>query len=130
MLRLARASQRLWYPEFLPDPDRPAGLGGSSAADRAAGVAEAFGTLRYGRLVEALIWDCRRFVTLAGPSGGFVPRETEAWLLARMAAPRDEVRHVVQVPSTPVGWSAGKWGEWYPDLLDANGKLAITKPKP
>ena len=68
MLALARATQKLYYPEFLPDADRPAGLGGSSAEDRAPGVAETFGTLRYGRLVEALLWDCRRFVTLAGPT--------------------------------------------------------------
>ena len=130
MLALARTTQKLYYPEFLPDADRPAGLGGSSAQDRAPGVAESFGTLRYGRLVEALLWDCRRFVTLAGPTGGFLPRETEAWLLARMAAPRDDVRHVVQMPSTPVGWSAGKWGEWYPDLLEESGKLGTTKKKP
>jgi hypothetical protein len=130
MLALARASQKLYYPEFLPDPERPAGLGGASAQDRAPGVSEAFGTLRYGRLVEALIWDCRRFMTLAGPTGGFVPTETEAWLLRRMAAPSSEMRHVVQVPSTPVGWSAGKWGEWYPDLLQPDGKLGTAKPKP
>jgi hypothetical protein len=130
MLALARATERLYYPEFLPDADRPAGLGGASAADRAPGVAEAFGTLRYGRLVEALIWDCRRFITLAGPTGVFLPPETEAWLLRRMAAPRSEVRHVVQMPSTPLGWSAGKWGEWYPDLLEESGRLGVTKKKP
>jgi hypothetical protein len=130
MLALARATQKLYYPEFLPDADRPAGLGGSSSGDRAPGVAETFGTLRYGRLVEALLWDCRRFITLAGPTGVFLPRETEAWLLARMAEPSTEVRHVVQMPSTPVGWSAGKWGEWYPDLLEESGKLGVTKKKP
>src|ERR1051326_8902835 len=37
--------------------------------------------------------------------------------------------NVVNLPSTPVGWSAGKWGEWYPDLLQPNGKLGIEKPK-
>jgi hypothetical protein len=47
-----------------------------------------------------------------------------------MAAPSTEVRHVVQMPSTPVGWSAGKWGEWYPDLLEESGKLGVTKKKP
>jgi hypothetical protein len=130
MLALARATQKLYYPEFLPDADRPAGLGGSSAADRAPGVSEIFGTLRYGRLVEAMLWDCRRYMTLAGPTGGFMPRETEAWLLRRMAAPTSDVMHQVQIPSTPVGWSAGKWGEWYPDLLEESGKLGTTKKKP
>jgi hypothetical protein len=46
----------------------------------------------------------------------------------RMAA-RDTA-HLINIPSNPPGWSAGKWGEWYPDLLDANGKLSIAKPKP
>jgi hypothetical protein len=34
------------------------------------------------------------------------------------------------VPSNPPGWSAGKWGEWYPDILGSDGKLttAVTKP--
>jgi hypothetical protein len=130
MLRLARATQQLYYPEFLPDPERPATLPTTGAPDRAPGVSESFGTLRYGRLVEALLWDCRRFVTLQGRDGRFIPGEAEAWLLRRMAAPRSELNHVVQVPSTPVGWSAGKWGEWYPDLLQENGTLGTAKPKP
>jgi hypothetical protein len=29
----------------------------------------------------------------------------------------------------PVGWSAGKWGEWYPDVLDEEGRLGVKKPK-
>ena len=33
MLRLARATQRLYYPEFLPDSGRPIGLPSSGAAD-------------------------------------------------------------------------------------------------
>ena len=127
MLRLARATQRLYYPEFLPDANRPAGLPSSGAADRAAGVSESFGTLRYGRLLEILMYDCRRYMSLAGPVGGFVPETVEAWLMRRMGA--QETRHVVNLPSTPVGWSAGKWGEWYPDLLQSDGTLGVTKPK-
>ncbi|HVR30588.1 MAG TPA: hypothetical protein VMS86_13770 [Thermoanaerobaculia bacterium] len=130
MLRLARATQQLYYPEFLPDPGRPTTLATTGATDRAAGVCESFGTLRYGRLVEALLWDCRRFVTLAGRSGVFLPADAEGWLRARMAVPASEMRHVVQVPSTPFGWSAGKWGEWYPDLLQDDGKLGTAKAKP
>ena len=33
-------------------------------------------------------------------------------------------------PSTPMGWSAGKWGEWYPDLLQPNGRLGTRRTKP
>jgi hypothetical protein len=127
MLRLARTTQRMYYPEFLPDAARPAGLPSSGAADRAAGVSESFGTLRYGRLLEVLMYDCRRYMSLAGPAGGFVPDTVEAWLMRRMAA--QETRHVVNLPSTPVGWSAGKWGEWYPDLLQSDGRLGVATPK-
>jgi hypothetical protein len=53
MLALARATQRMYYPEFLPDPERPLGLPGASAADRPSGVSESFGTLRFGRLADS-----------------------------------------------------------------------------
>lgn len=132
MLQAARATQRLWYPEFLPDLNRPTGLPGSDYADQTAtrpsGLSESFGTLRYGRLAEVLLYDVRRTMTLAGPTAVFVAPEVEGWLKARAAA--REVAHVVNVPSNPPGWSAGKWGEWYPDLLGSDGKLSVERPKP
>jgi hypothetical protein len=127
MLRMARTTQRLYYPEFLPDAKRPAGLPSTNGADRAPGVSESFGTLRYGQLLEILMYDSRRHLTLKGPVGGFVPDTVEAWLAGRMKA--QETHHVVNLPSTPVGWSAGKWGEWYPDLLQPDGRLGVAKPK-
>ena len=127
MLRLARASQRLYYPEFLPDSNRPAGLPSSGAADGPPGASESFGTLCYGRLLEIMMYDCRRHITLKGPAGGFLPDTVEAWLMQRMAA--QQTQHVVNLPSTPVGWSAGKWGEWYPDLLQPDGTLGLASPK-
>ncbi|MBI1356847.1 MAG: hypothetical protein GC160_21115 [Acidobacteria bacterium] len=126
-LRLARATQRMYYPEFLPSPGRPLGLPGGSPPDRAPGVSESYGTLRYGKLAEIMMYDCRRNLSLKGPSGGFVPDAVEAWLTSRMQARQTD--HVVNLPSTPIGWSAGKWGEWYPDLLQPNGKLGLEKPK-
>jgi hypothetical protein len=128
MLQLARATQSIYYPEFLPDPARPLGLPGSSAADRAWGVSESFGTLRFGRLAEILLYDVRRTQTLAGPSAVYLDPEVEKWLKARTAA--TEVAHVVHVPSNPPGWTAGKWGEWYPDVLGREGKLTTNEPKP
>jgi hypothetical protein len=74
-----------------------------------------------------MMYDCRRYLTLKGPAAGFLPGTVERWLTHRMAA--QETQHVVNLPSTPVGWSAGKWGEWYPDLLQPNGKLGLAKPK-
>jgi hypothetical protein len=128
MLQLARATQGMYYPEFLPDAARPLGLPWSSAGDRVWGVSESFGTLRYGRLVEMLLYDVRRTQTLAGPSAVYLDPQVEAWLKARTAA--TEVTHLVHVPSNPPGWTAGKWGEWYPDVLGRDGKLTASEPKP
>src|SRR3984957_849618 len=128
MLELARATRQLYYPEYLPDPNRPLGLPGASAPDRPPGVAEAFGTLRYGKLAEILLYDIRRSQTLNGPSAVFVDGTVENWLKARMAD--REIIHVVNIPSNPPGWSAGKWGEWYPDILDKDGKLTTDIQKP
>jgi hypothetical protein len=126
-LQLARATQRMYYPEFLPDAARPSNLPWSSLDDRAE-VSESFGTLRFGRLAEILLYDVRRTMTLAGPSAVFISPEVEQWLHARANA--TEVKHLVHAPSNPPGWSAGKWGEWYPDILDDGGKLTTAKPKP
>ena len=128
MLQMARATRLLYYPEYLPDRNRPLGLPGASAADRAPGVGEAFGTLRYGKLAEILLYDVRRTVTLAGPSAVFLDGTVESWLKSRMTD--REMIHVVNIPSNPPGWSAGKWGEWYPDILGKDGKLTTDVPKP
>lgn len=102
--------QRMFWPEFLPDPNRPPTLPGE---DRS------FGTLRWGRLAEALIYDCRGHMSAAPQGAFFIPPAVEAWIAARSADRR--VRHTIQVPSTPWGWTAGKWGEWYPDVIGPGG---------
>src|SRR5258708_99190 len=78
-LQLARATQSLFYPEFLPDRARPLGLPWSSAGDRFGGVAETFATARYGRLAEILLDDIRRTQTLAGPRAVYLDLEVENW---------------------------------------------------
>jgi hypothetical protein len=128
MMNLARASQLMYYPEFLPDAHRALGLPSGSAADRPVGISESFGTLRYGRLLEMLMYDCRRYVTLTGPSATFVPPLIEEWLKARMAT--SDAIHVVNMPSIPPGWSAGKWGEWYADMDAGNQQLTTKILKP
>jgi hypothetical protein len=128
MLNLARASQLLYYPEFLPDTHRGLGLPSGSAADRPAGISESFGTLRYGRLLELLMYDCRRYMTMNGASATFVPPIVEEWLKLRMVD--SDAIHVVNMPSIPPGWSAGKWGEWYVDMDGGNQQLTTSIPKP
>ena len=125
MRQMARATQSMFYPEFLPDRTRPAGLPGTA---NAMGVGESFGTLRYGKLAEMLLYSVRPTATLAGPSAVFVEDTVEAWLKDRMA--RSDAAHVLHAPSNPHGWTAGKWGEWYPDVLTKEGKLSVDVKKP
>jgi PhoD-like phosphatase len=127
MLDAARSTQKLYYPEFLPETTRSRWLPGSSAADRADGLSEVFGTLRYGKLFEALLYDTKRYVSLKGPTGAMVPASTEQWLKSRTAS--TQTAHLMHIPSTPFGWSAGKWGEWYPDMLQEDGSLGTGREK-
>jgi hypothetical protein len=135
-LRLQRATQNMFYPEFLRDVHRPLGLSGSAAADRSAGLSECFGTLRYGKLLEVLMYDCGRYLSLKEKFAGLIPPDAERWLIARTQA--EDTQHLIHVPSTPFGWSAGKWREWYPDLLEqpstdspegSNAALSTKNPK-
>lgn len=127
-LEAARATQHLYYPEFLSDPNRPDSLPGSSAGDRLPGLSEVVGTIRYGTLLEALLYDTKRYVSLDQDRAGMVPESVEDWLRARTAS--EETSHLFHMPSTPIGWSAGKWAEWYPDILEEDGSLGTSRPKP
>ncbi|MDN3921681.1 alkaline phosphatase D family protein [Roseateles violae] len=130
MREVARATQRMYYPE-LPAPDDlpPAWRG-----DAGPGFACSFGSLRHGQLLELQLFDCRghlrndRDPLLKDAAGSFVPPEVEAWLLARMGESR--AAHLVHMPSTPLLWSAGKWGEWYGDRSGPDGHLDRREPKP
>jgi hypothetical protein len=125
MLEAARATQRLFYPELLADPTLPGEVVG------AGGVAESFGRLRYGRLCEALLYDCRRHLRSdADPGGraGFVPPAVERWLVER--SERSDAAHLAHMPSTPVLWTAGKWAEWYPDVQVEGLGLNASVGKP
>ena len=121
-LALARTVQDMYYPQFLPDAQRSGMIPGSGAADRAPGVSECFGTLRYGRLLEVLMYDCGRYLSLKDRHAGLVPPEAESWLLRRTR--ESDARHLVHMPSTPFGWSAGKWREWYPDVVVSDETMA------
>jgi hypothetical protein len=126
-LQLARATQRLYYPELLPVPGQPEGLAWRRRRGPRHGLSECFGALRYGRLLEFLMYDIRRTVTLAGPSAVFFDAVAERWVRDRIGS--TETTHVVNMPSNPPGWSAGKWGEWYPDVA-YNGRLTTAQHKP
>ena len=128
MLSLARATQNMYYPEFLQTSRVRSALPFSSAGDRVWGISESFGTIRYGRLAELCSTTC------AGPRRW--PARARSMSISksrrgsRRAPPATEITHVVHVPSNPPGWTAGKWGEWYPDVLGDDGKLTVKVPKP
>lgn len=124
----AEATQRMYYPEFLPDARRPAWLPGSGIEGMPEGTSSSFGTLRYGRLMEAVLYDCRRWLDNKGRHARVVPPWVEDWLIARTRA--EDSAHFMHVPSLPFGYSSGKLGDWYPDLLDkATGRLAASQAK-
>ena len=127
-LQLARTTQQLYYPEFLPDDTRSTGLPYSTSSARGE-LSESFGTLRYGQLLEVLLYDVRRTLNVGALNSVFLDSNVEDWLTHRTAS--KDTRHLVHVPSNPPGWTAGKWGEWYPDVLHPEtGQLTTQIPKP
>jgi hypothetical protein len=104
-------------------------LPGGDKAGAPAGTNITFGTLRYGKLLEAVMYDCRRFVDYKGNHAKILPRWVEDWVIARTRA--EDTAHFFHAPSLPFAYSSGKLGDWYPDLLDVeSGRLVLYKEKP
>ncbi|CAG9171196.1 hypothetical protein LMG23992_01958 [Cupriavidus laharis] len=124
----AEQTQRLYYPEFLPDKNRPEWLPGGEKAGAPAGTNICFGTLRYGKLLEVVLYDCRRYLDQKGIHAKVIPQWVEDWVIARTRA--EDTVHFMHCPSLPFGYSSGKLGDWYPDTLDEKiGKLVLYRPK-
>ena len=113
--------QRLYFPEFPADDDHPA------LSDRVENAESPltthFGRVRYGDLLGVLLYDCGGFLSL-GDDARLVPPAVEAWLDAETR--RRDTLHLVHAPSHPMGWTAGKWREWYPDALESTGSLVAA----
>jgi hypothetical protein len=103
--------QSYYYPEFLPDANRPTPLS-----------SELNGTLRWGKLFEAVLYECRHVTET-----NVISPATEDWLLKRTLA--EDTTHFMHVPSIPFVYSAGKLGEWYPDVLGEDKRLTAKEPK-
>jgi len=124
-LKLCRAAQKLYLPEFLPDENRPLSLPSTGASDRSENVSECFGTVRYGNLLEGLLYDVRRYVTLTGASATFIPTDVENWIINRTLTAN--TTYLINFSPISVGWSAGKWLSWYPDVRsEINGQPVLT----
>ncbi|MEZ5500691.1 MAG: hypothetical protein R3E77_14860 [Steroidobacteraceae bacterium] len=127
-LEAAQTLQRLYYPEFLPAGAETPPLPGSFRDAAGHQRNRAFGSVRIGNLLEVLCYDTKRYAAVDDPAAGMVPASVERWLTER-TLDRSSAQ-LLHCPSTPIGWTAGKWGEWYPDMLDQAGALSVSKPKP
>lgn len=111
--KFSRAAQQaiadLYYPS-LPDSPAPEWK-------------RAFGTLTYGRLFEASIFDCAGHLTV-GDDARLIPEAAENWLIERTK--NSTAKHYAMVPSHPFGWTAGKWREWYPDVVAPEGFTGVV----
>lgn len=126
LLELGKVARRFYLPEFLPDDTRPTDLPDTNLFGSAENTSECFGTLRYGNLVEGLIYDVRRYVTLTGWNASFIPPKAEEWMIDRMQA--EDADYLVHISPISYGWSAGKWLSWYPDIkTTVDGQPTLTK---
>lgn len=112
-LGLQRCTAALAYPFALGRPDLPRYS------------AETVESLRFGKLIEMALFDCRRGWSTEPPSGvesqgGVLLPDVEAFLVDRLK--RSDAQHYVQVPSNPFGWSRGALGEWYADDVHKEGR--------
>ena len=102
ILNLHRRASAMAYPVAL---GRPKLAGGDH-------VSETIETVALGDLVELAIYECRRG-NAVGPDSRVLFPAVEQYL--RQRTRRSPARHLIQVPSNPFGYSAGKLGEWYAD---------------
>ena len=105
-----KAVADLYYPPLLDGPSKD--------------LNRAFGLLRYGQLYEAALFDCAGHLTIDGDGAALVPPAIETWLKERAAT--SPAKHFSFVPSHPMGWTAGKWREWYPDVVAPEGFTGVV----
>ena len=110
--RAHAAMARLYYPAFIAEQS-------TVLADDEGTNIEAynrsFGTLRFGDLVEAPMLDCAGYLSVEGDQSVLFPRSVEDWLKSKIAS--EQTQHLAIIPSHPLAWTAGKWREWYPDVV-------------
>jgi hypothetical protein len=116
---LRNALQKLYFPEFIVERELGTEIPGLSHQDGVQ-LSSHFGEIQYGDLFTGLLYDCGGYLDL-GAQAGLFPIGVEAWLLKRTKI--EDSRHLIHFPSHPLGWTAGKWREWYRDLLVSQGSI-------
>lgn len=86
--------------------------------------AETVETLRYGRLLEMALFDCRRGWS-KGRGARYLFPEAENFLIKRLQA--STAQQYLHVPSLPFGTTAGKLGDWYADPPSIRSTYGVDK---
>ena len=116
---LRNTLQKLYFPEFIVERDPAQDFPGLSTHD-AVRLSTHFGEIRFGDLFAGLLYDCGGYLSL-GAEARLFPESVERWLLSRTQI--EDTQHLIHFPSHPIGWTAGKWREWYRDLLTSDGAI-------
>ena len=107
----ARAMADLFYPPLIQAP--------APQESRMAG------RLRYGRLFDGVLLDCAGGLSL-GDDARLVPSGLESWAIEVVKT--TDAQYTALVPSHPFGYTAGKWREWYPDVVaEAGQEVAMNE---
>lgn len=95
----------LFYPPLLDTPDGQ--------------PKRKIGRIRYGNAFEGLMADCAGSMTLGDKKALLISKKNEEWLLSRIN--QSKAKTLAFIPSHPFGYTAGKWREWYPDVVAEEG---------
>ncbi|BFM18447.1 hypothetical protein R50073_46300 [Maricurvus nonylphenolicus] len=112
--------QAQYFPEYIVEETLPDNFPGQKQENNVK-LSTHFGGFQYGQLLLGLVYDCGGQLTLNGDHAGLVPETVENWLIEKTQSSNSQ--HLIHFPSHPMGWSAGKWREWYPDTIDSEGTL-------
>ena len=120
---LRNTLQSLYFPEYISDAPLPADVPGQTQIN-GVNLSTHYGAVNYGKLFSGLLYDCGGMIDLQGDKAGLIPASVESWLLKQTA--EEGSHHLIHFPSHPMGWTAGKWREWYPDMLESSGSMVAA----
>jgi len=115
--------QALYFPEFIVEESLPTDFPGYKK-EGGVELSTHFGSVKYGDLFSGVYYDCGGYLTLGEEAAGLIPASVEEWLLGKTLL--EDSQHLMHVPSHPMGLTAGKWREWYPDLLKSEGTMIAS----
>lgn len=115
--------QAQYFPEYITEEEMPADFPGHQYQDELQ-LSTHYGSIHYGQLFSGLLYDCGGQLSLNSEKAGLIPQTVESWLIHKTQT--DIHQQLIHFPSHPVGWTAGKWREWYPDIIDSESTLLAS----